>query len=451
MLGDGAIAGAAALGCIFVPLVAFVLAGASPFVLRHAPSERTITRLSSSASATVALFAALLLVIELVGRGEANVVETGPLLIDRLSAAFALEIALISFAIGRFSASYLHRDAGFLRFYTLLHAFELGALLVVFAGSLELLLVGWELVGLCSVFLIAFFYQREAPAANATRVLVIYRCCDAALVLGIALLQHFVRDARIDRLEQPIPASWRACIGILLLAAAIGKSAQFPLTGWLPRAMEGPTPSSALFYGGISIHLGAYLLLRAAPLLAAAPGVAPAVVAVGMATALVSTLCQRVVADAKNALAFAAATQVGLIFAEIGMGFYGLAIVHLLGHTALRTWQLLRVPSLLHDTHALHAAAGASLTAERTGALPSSPLTQAVYAMALVRFGLDEGLDRVVAWVLRGAGALSSLDRRCMGLLVGLDEDARARPSGVFAAAGILAQEERVALQRGPF
>src|SRR5262249_25111366 len=128
-----------------------------------------------------------------------------------------------------------------------------------------------------------------------------------------------------------------AVVGALLLTAAAGKSALLPFSGWLPRAMEGPTPSSAVFYGALSVHLGAFLLLRAGPLLAASWGLSAAVVALGLATALFAFLAGSVQTDIKSVLSFAALSQVGLIFAEIGLGWHYLALAHLLGHACLRT------------------------------------------------------------------------------------------------------------------
>jgi NADH-quinone oxidoreductase subunit L len=138
-------------------------------------------------------------------------------------------------------------------------------------------------------------------------------------------------------------------VGGLLIWASLGKGAQVPFGGWLPRAMEGPTPSSAIFYGALSVHLGPYLLLRAAPLLDAQPVLGVWIALIGLATAVHGTLVGRVQNDIKCALAYASMTQVGLIFVEIGLGLRMLAIVHIVGHAALRCLQFLRAPSVLLD------------------------------------------------------------------------------------------------------
>ena len=153
-------------------------------------------------------------------------------------------------------------------------------------------------------------------------------------------------------------------VGILLLIAAAGKSALIPFSGWLPRAMEGPTPSSAVFYGALSVHLGTFLLLRVGPVLDASPVLSAAVVILGFSSAVYGVLVGRVQSDVKTALAFASLTQVGIITAEIGLGFRYIPLIHIIGHACLRTLQLVRAPTLLHDYHLLENAIGGHLHAE---------------------------------------------------------------------------------------
>ena len=150
-------------------------------------------------------------------------------------------------------------------------------------------------------------------------------------------------------------------VGLLLLVAAAGKSGLVPFCGWLPRAMEGPTPSSAIFYGALSVHLGAFLLLRVSPLLECSPALCAVIVVLGLTTAGLAYLIGSVQTDIKSVLSFASLSQVGIIVAEIGLGFRYLALVHLLGHACLRTLQFLRAPSLLHDYHGLENALGKHL------------------------------------------------------------------------------------------
>src|SRR2546425_4003263 len=153
-------------------------------------------------------------------------------------------------------------------------------------------------------------------------------------------------------------------VGALLLIAASGKSALIPFSGWLQRAMEGPTPSSAVFYGALSVHLGTFLLLRVGPVLKASPLLSAAVVTLGVISAIYGAMVARVQSDVKTALAFASLTQVGIITAEIGLGLRYIALIHIIGHACLRTLQLLRAPALLQDYHLLENAIGGHLYAE---------------------------------------------------------------------------------------
>jgi NAD(P)H-quinone oxidoreductase subunit 5 len=207
-------------------------------------------------------------------------------------------------------------------------------------------------------------------------------------------------------------------IGGLLLIAAAGKSALVPFSGWLPRAMEGPTPSSAVFYGSLSVHLGAYVLLRVGPLLDASPTLSWAVVALGLTTAGLAALVGRVQTDAKSALSYASLTQVGLIVAEIGLGFRYVALIHLIGHACLRTLQFVRAPSLLRDRRALENALGGRPA--QADPSEAGPRWAWLYRFALERAYLDGLLDRcVVAPFVRTFRWFDALERVATDALAG--------------------------------
>ena len=150
----------------------------------------------------------------------------------------------------------------------LLNLFAFGSLIAFAAGSFDLLVGGWEIVGITSVLLIAFFQLRTPPVENALRVFAVYRACDIGLLVGVFAMHHWAGTASFADGFPDLRGSRATTVCLLLLLAAAGKAAQVPFSGWLPRAMEGPTPSSAIFYGAISIHAGAYLLLRLQPMLA---------------------------------------------------------------------------------------------------------------------------------------------------------------------------------------
>jgi NADH-quinone oxidoreductase subunit L len=268
---------------------------------------------------------------------------------DRLSLPFLALAVVLSGLIAQFSATYLHREPGFLRFFLLLHLFAFGSLLAFAAGSFDLLAAGWEVVGITSVLLIGFFQLRPAPVENGLRVFGIYRACDIGLLVGVFAMHHWAGTASFDRGFPTLTGAQVVIACLLLLLAAVGKAAQIPFSGWLPRAMEGPTPSSAIFYGAISIHAGAYLLLRAQPLFARSVLASALVILIGLGTAIHGTIVGRASADAKTSLAYATLTQVGVVFIEIGLGWKWLAVAHILGNATVRTMQFLRAPSMLQD------------------------------------------------------------------------------------------------------
>lgn len=276
--------------------------------------------------------------------------------------------ALLTGLVASFSIRYLHRDRGFLRFFSLLNLFTFGAYLVAAAGSLDVLTVGWELVGITSVLLIGFFQLRPEPVQNAARVFAYYRIADVFLIASVLLSHLWFGTARIDALSSTEVLSkaldgtgrihW---IALFLILAACGKSSIGPFFGWLPRAMEGPTPSSAIFYGAISVHLGAFLLLRVQPLILASGPATLLLIVMGLGSAFLGTLLHRSSCDAKTSLSHATQSQLGLIFVEIALGWVWIPMLHILGHSIVRTAQFLRAPSMLHDHHHVHAAAGGRL------------------------------------------------------------------------------------------
>lgn len=326
---------------------------------------------------------------------------------DRLSVPFVILSFVLCGTIGAFTSRYLHREPGFHRFFVSYAMFLTGMVVSSLAGTIETLFLGWELVGLSSALLVAFFHERLSPVRNGLRVWTVYRIADGAFLVAALTLHHMTGAGDFDGLmgsgawpegQAAIPESSGLLVGLLLLVAAAGKSALVPFSGWLPGAMEGPTPSSAVFYGSLSVHLGAFLLLRVSPILELSTTLCIAVTAVGILSAIFGTLAARVQTDIKSALAFSSLTQVGLIVAEIGVGLRYIALIHIIGHACLRTLQLLRAPSLLHDYHMLENALGTHLPHEHSvwqRLLPGS-VRQWFYRFALERGYLDAILDEYI-------------------------------------------------------
>lgn len=327
------------------------------------------------------------------------------LLADKLSIAMLLVSGTITMLVARFSVRYLHREPGFHRFFLLLLVFASGMNLLVLAGSYDLLFAGWELVGVASMLLIAFFDHRRGPVRGAVRAMVTYRVADVGLLVAGAMLHEMMGSASFadafgarawPHATSALPASGSTLVALALLLATMGKSAQFPLGGWLSRAMEGPTPSSALFYGALSVHAGVYLLLRSAPLLEASPLASAAVTCTGALTAIYATFVGRTQSDVKNGLAYATMTQVGLMLVGTGLHFFTWVIVHMIAHACLRLLQLLRTPSALRDALEMRAALRQVPKLRPSPAvhfLPRGALDR-IYHLARQRFFVDDLLNR---------------------------------------------------------
>src|SRR5260370_21424331 len=369
---------------VLAPLRLLVILGLSSLVGRPL-KESTISLLGHSLIAA-GFLAALSMLILMLALGTRHVpIEVGSwvvipdyhfsvkIVFDRLSVPFVILSFMLCGTIGAFANRYMHREKGFNRFFVFYALFLAGMLVASLAGTIETLFAGWEMVGLSSALLVAFFHDRPAPVRNGLRVWSVYRVSDAALLIASVVLHHLTGEGDFDKLlgEGPwpggtagLPHDQALLVGLLLLVAAAGKSALIPFSGWLPRAMEGPTPSSAVFYGALSVHLGAFLLLRVSPLLELSGCLCAAVVTAGLSTAIFAALAGRVQTDIKSALSFASLTQVGIIVAEIGLGFRYLALFHLLGHACLRTLQFVRAPTLLQDYRKLENAIGEHLPRE---------------------------------------------------------------------------------------
>ncbi len=437
----------ALLFAVIAPGVVFAVL-ALLWLLGWVPSERLLSRITG-VTFCASVFALAVIVLRLGSTGAASVVVTFgnwftvhdyhfPLVLmaDRLSLPFLGLTVVLSGLIGQFSATYLHLDRGFLRFFLLLHLFAFGSVLAFAAGSFDLLVAGWEIVGITSVLLIAFFQQRPAPVENGLRVYGVYRASDIGLLAGVFAMHHWAGTASFADGLPDLTGRQALTVCLLLLFAAAGKAAQVPFSGWLPRAMEGPTPSSAIFYGAVSIHAGAYLLLRVQPMLAGSPTASGLVILLGLITAIHGTIVGRASADAKTSLAYASLTQVGVVFVEIGLGWKWIAVAHILGHATVRTLQFLRAPSMLHDYHKMHSAIGGELapTGKHLEDLFPEPVQLWLYRWAFDRGHLDTILDRFVIYpLIRLSRLFAKLDR------LGMNQSVSRRDEGTLslqAAAG---------------
>ena len=275
---------------------------------------------------------------------------------DRLSAIFIGMTMIAAALVFIFSKYYMHREQGFKRFYGTVLLFLIGLTLIILGGNFEVLFIGWEFIGISSVLLIAFYRDRFLPARNALKVFSLYRIADAFLIAAILTAHHiFEKNIQFSEFTGLVAqhGDKLVMLGVLLFAAALIKSAQFPFSYWLPRAMEGPTTSSAIFYGALSVHMGLFLLLRTFPLWEGSIWLRLAIAAFGLVTAIVATSIARVQSSAKTQIAYASITQIGVMFIELAAGLQWLVLLHFISNASLRTYQLLISPSvvsyLVHD------------------------------------------------------------------------------------------------------
>ncbi len=373
--------------------------------------------------------------------------------LDKVGAVYLFAIWVIFSIIVRYCRYYLHRESGYKRFFLTIFGFAFGLNMVILAGSIDMLFAGWEIVGISSFLLIAFYRHRIQPVRNALRAYTVYRFCDIGLLLGAWMSHllfhesdHFSQLAVLFEHAAPSPASYPALLlmSLLIFIAASGKSAQFPFCFWLPRAMEGPTPSSAIFYGALSVHLGVFLLLRTTPIWSYHILTRLMVFGIGLISVIIASLSEKTQSNIKGQIAYASITQVGIMFMELALGLESLVLLHFLGNAFLRCYQLLVSPSIVAHMLRVEGAMDIDDTGFKTHAMQAHlPVSvrdtlPEVLQNTLYVFALQEGnLERLVRSVLweplKIIGAIINAYAAWQKSLVG---------AAVFAVFGILVGTE---------
>ena len=275
---------------------------------------------------------------------------------DKVSAVYLVVGAVLTFLVTIYSRYYLHRERGYKRFFVTILFFYLGYNITILAGNFETLFIGWELLGTSSFLLIAYYRDRYLPVKNAMKVYSLYRIADVAMLLAMWMSHHlwhhnitFLELNNVNVVHSTLEGHLYTGIFIsviISLAAAI-KSGQFPFSSWLPRAMEGPTPSSAIFYSSLAVHIGAFLLLRTFPFWKDLIEVRVIIIVMGLISTIITSLIARVQSTIKSQIAYSSAAQIGIIFIEIALGFDNLALFHFASNAFLRSYQLLVSPSVV--------------------------------------------------------------------------------------------------------
>lgn len=321
---------------------------------------------------------------------------------DKVSVAYLLVGALLTLMATIYSRYDLHRESGCKRFFNTVLLFFLGYNLVIFAGNLETTFIGWEILGIASFLLVAFYRDRYLSVKNAVKVFSIYRIGDVGMILAMWMSHSLWRENMTfyklsnlalahEHLQTHAPVV--VFISLMILVAAAAKSAQLPFSTWLPHALEVSTPSSTILYGSLSVHIGILLLLRTMSFWEHQPSIRLMIGLLGLSTSIIAILTARVQSSVKSQIAYSSIAQVGLIFMEAAAGFEILALVHFTGNAFLRTYQLLVSPSVARYQIRAHFHPLAPRTRTIEANL-SGKLALTVYMLSLKEWNLDSIMYR---------------------------------------------------------
>ena len=298
--------------------------------------------------------------------------------VDPLSMVMALTVTGVGFLIHVYSIDYMHGDPRYPRYFAYLNLFVAAMLTLVLANNFVVLYVGWEGVGLCSYLLIAFWFERKTAADAGKKAFIVTRIGDTAMLIGIFLIFSTTGSVRFDEVfgaAGGMATATATAVALLLFAGAVGKSAQVPLHVWLPDAMEGPTPVSALIHAATMVTAGVYLVVRTHALFEASEVALVVVAVVGVVTALYAGLSAIGQDDLKRVLAYSTISQLGYMFLAAGVGAYAVAIFHLVAHAFFKALLFLSAGSVMHAT-------GGVIEMPRLGGLRRRmPVTAAVFAI----------------------------------------------------------------------
>ena len=280
--------------------------------------------------------------------------------LDALSLIFCFVITFVGALIHLYSVEFMKDDEGFIRFFAYMNLFVGSMLILVLADNLLLMYLGWEGVGLCSYLLIGFWYREPANGYAARKAFIVTRIGDTSMIIGLFLLFVSFGSLNIESLMHNIPLKWNAgsplptVAAILMLGGALGKSAQLPLQTWLPDAMAGPSPVSALIHAATMVTAGVYLIARLNVLFTLAPAVQAAIAVIGAVTLLIAGFSALTQHDIKRVLAYSTISQIGYMFLALGIGAWSAAIFHFMIHAFFKALLFLAAGSviqLLNEEH----------------------------------------------------------------------------------------------------
>lgn len=353
---------------ILAPFVGFLING-----LRYKKHTANVSGWIATSAAAISFVCSILLFVDLISMpaesrkiavdyfnwitaAELNI-KAG-FVVDQISSVMILIITGVGSLIHMFSISYMHHDKGVAKYFAYLNLFLFNMLLLVLGENLLVMFVGWEGVGLCSYLLIGFWFTDKEKAAAGMKAFITNRIGDAAFLLGMFVLFVTFGTLSFSEINALVPnvaeSSWLAPITIatlFLFVGATGKSAQIPLYVWLPDAMAGPTPVSALIHAATMVTAGVYMIVRLNPLFLAAPNTLMVVAIIGGLTAVMAASIGLVQNDIKKVLAYSTVSQLGYMFLACGVGAFGAAMFHLMTHAFFKALMFLGSGSVIHSMH----------------------------------------------------------------------------------------------------
>jgi NADH-quinone oxidoreductase subunit L len=379
---------------VLLPLVGFLLNGLLATRLARSPLEKGFVTVIGCGLPIASFFVTIHALLALQASGGMSLVETAytwadigersfdiAFYFDRLAAVMVLIVTGVGSLIHVYSVGYMKDDASYGRYFAYLNVFLFFMLLLVLGKSLLVLFVGWEGVGLASYLLIGFWFEDADKARAGKKAFITNRVGDAGFLLGMFVLYQAVGTLDMDRINAafmsgPLPAVSASLVGILLFVGATGKSAQIPLHVWLPDAMAGPTPVSALIHAATMVTAGVYMTARLSGIYLHAPEASQVIAFIGVATAFFAATIAVVQTDIKKVLAYSTISQLGLMFVAIGVGAYGVAIFHLYTHAFFKACLFLGAGSVIH------ALGGAQDITKMGGLARKIPITFVTFAIA---------------------------------------------------------------------
>jgi NADH-quinone oxidoreductase subunit L len=353
---------------ILSPFVGFLING-----FRYKKHSYMVAGSIATAAVAISFISALIMVIDLIGMpaenrriavnffewiAVGNLKVNAGFVVDQISAIMILIITGVGSLIHLFSISYMHHDKGVAKYFAYLNLFIFNMLILVLGDNLLVMFVGWEGVGLCSYLLIGFWFSDSAKAAAGMKAFITNRVGDAAFLLGMFVLFLTFGTLNFSELNALAPsavdATWLGAVTLgtlFLFIGATGKSAQIPLYVWLPDAMAGPTPVSALIHAATMVTAGVYMIVRLSPMFIMAPNTLMVIAIIGAATAVVAATIGMTQWDIKKVLAYSTVSQLGYMFLACGVGAFNAAMFHLMTHAFFKALMFLGSGSVIHAMH----------------------------------------------------------------------------------------------------